>query len=76
MQKLTYIMIKKHILEDLRNHMQNENVYYTTNQYHNLTDEQIVAQIKEGDEKALSYLLEKYKNLVNVKVGKYFIIRC
>ena len=54
--------------------MQNENVYYTTNQYNNHTDEQIVSLIKEGDEKALSYLLEKYKNLVNVKVGKYFII--
>lgn len=54
--------------------MQNENVYYTTNPYDNNTDEQIVSRIKEGDEKALSYLLEKYKNLVNVKVGKYFII--
>lgn len=54
--------------------MQNENIYYTTNQYNNLTDEQIVSLIKNGDEKALSYLLEKYKNLVNVKVGKYFII--
>lgn len=54
--------------------MQNENIYYTTNQYHNLTDEQIVFLIKQGDEKALSYLLEKYKNLVNIKVGKYFII--
>ena len=53
--------------------MQNENIYYTTNQYNNLTDEQIVSLIKNGDEKALSYLLEKYKNLVNVKVGKYFI---
>lgn len=54
--------------------MQNENVFYTTNQYDNLTDEQIVSLIKQGDEKALSYLLEKYKNVVNVKVGKYFII--
>lgn len=54
--------------------MQNENVYYTTNPYDNNTDEQIVSRIKEGDEKALSYLLEKYRNLVNVKVGKYFII--
>ncbi len=54
--------------------MQNENVFYTTNQYSNLTDEQIVSLIKQGDEKALSYLLEKYKNLVNIKVGKYFII--
>ena len=54
--------------------MQNENVFYKTNQYNNLEDEQIVSLIKEGDERALSYLLEKYKNLVNVKVGKYFII--
>lgn len=54
--------------------MQNENVFYTTNQYNNLTDEQIVSRIKEGDENALSYLLEKYKNLVNIKVGKYFMI--
>ncbi len=54
--------------------MQNKNIYYTSNQYETLSDEQIVNQIKEGDEKALSYLLEKYKKLVNVKVGKYFII--
>lgn len=54
--------------------MQNENIYYTTNQYNQLTDEQIIVHIKEGDEKALSYLLEKYKNLVNAKIGKYFII--
>lgn len=54
--------------------MQNKHIYYTSNQYETLSDEQIVNQIKEGDEKALSYLLEKYKKLVNVKVGKYFII--
>lgn len=54
--------------------MQNENVFYTTNQYDNLTDEQVVSLIKQGDEKALSFLLEKYKNLVNMKVGRYFII--
>jgi len=54
--------------------MQNENIFYTTNQYTNLTDEQIVSLIKHGDEKALSFLLDKYKNLVNMKVGKYFII--
>lgn len=74
LRNLTYIILKKHILEVYKVHMQNENIYYTTNQYHNLTDEQIVFLIKQGDEKALSYLLEKYKNLVNIKVGKYFII--
>lgn len=54
--------------------MQKENVYYTTEKYGNLTDEQIISQIKEGDEQALSFLLEKYKDLVNSKLGKYFII--
>ena len=54
--------------------MQNENVFFTTDKYSNLTDEQIISQIKEGDEQALSFLLEKYKDLVNSKVGKYFII--
>lgn len=61
-------------MEVFRKHMQNENIFYTTEQYSNLTDEQVVSQIKQGDEKALSYLLEKYKNLVHMKVGKYFII--
>ena len=54
--------------------MQNKNIYYTTEKYANLTDEQIISQIKEGDEQALSFLLDKYKDLVNSKVGKYFII--
>ncbi len=54
--------------------MQNENLFYMTDQYNSYTDEQIVSLIKQGDEKALSYLLEKYKNLVNMKVGRYFII--
>ena len=39
-----------------------------------LSDEEIIAKIKDGDEKALTYLLEKYKELVNMKVGKYFLI--
>ena len=54
--------------------MQNSNIYYTTEKYANLTDEQIISQINEGDEQALSFLLDKYKDLVNSKVGKYFII--
>jgi len=54
--------------------MQNSNIYYTTEKYANLTDEQIISQIKEGDEQALTFLLDKYKDLVNTKVGKYFII--
>ena len=51
--------------------MQKDNVYYTTEKYINLTDEQIISQIKEGNEQALTFLLDKYKNLVNSKVSKY-----
>lgn len=54
--------------------MQNENIFFTTEKYNNLTDEEIISQIKQGDESALVYLLEKYKDIVNAKVGKYFII--
>ena len=43
--------------------MQNSNIYYTTEKYANLTDEQIISQIKEGDEQALSFLLDKYKKV-------------
>ena len=50
------------------------NVFFATNNYQNLTDEEIITQIKNGDEKALTYLLDKYKELVNMKVGKYFLI--
>ena len=54
--------------------MNKENVFFTTDQYGNLKDEEIISQIKSGDKDALSYLLEKYKNLVNIKVSKYFMI--
>lgn len=54
--------------------MQTGDVFFTTDKYCELTDEQIISQIKQGDEDALRYLLEKYKNLVNVKVSKYFIV--
>lgn len=54
--------------------MQEQNVFFATNKYQNQTDEEIIAEIKAGDEKALTYLLNKYKELVNIKVGKYFLI--
>ena len=54
--------------------MQEKNVFFATNKYMELSDEEIIAKIKDGDEKALTYLLEKYKELVNMKVGKYFLI--
>ena len=54
--------------------MQKENIFFNTNKYNNLKDEEIIVKIKQGDEQALTYLLEKYKDLVNVKVSKYFMV--
>lgn len=54
--------------------MQKKDVFFTTNKYNNLTDEQIIEKIHEGDDEALAYILEKYKELVNMKVSKYFIV--
>ena len=54
--------------------MHEKDVFFSTNKYENLTDEDIVTLVKTGDEKALTYLLEKYKELVNIKVGRYFLI--
>lgn len=45
------------------------------NDISNLSDEELVKQIKkENNKDALEYLLNKYKNVVNMKVSKYFII--
>ena len=55
--------------------MNNANVFYTTNKdYDNTKDEELIEIIKAGDEQAFDYLINKYKELVNMKVSKYFII--
>lgn len=50
------------------------NIYFSTNEYAKLKDEEIIRLIKQGDEKALSYLLDRYKELVNIKVSKFYIV--
>mgnify|MGYP001625054736 CR=1 FL=1 len=54
--------------------MQKENVFFSTNQFDNMTDEQVILEIQKGDKQALSYLMNKYKELVNIKVSKYFMV--
>lgn len=39
-----------------------------------LTDEELLALIKSDDKMALDCLIQRYKELVHMKVGKYFII--
>ena len=54
--------------------MQDENVFFSTDEYIKMTDEQIIEKIRQGDKQALTYLMDKYKEIVNIKVGKYFMI--
>ena len=44
------------------------------NDYTKMTDENVIAQIKQGDSKALDYIMEKYSELVNMKASKFFIV--
>lgn len=56
--------------------MKNANVFYSTNNkdYDNIKDEDLIKIIRSGNKQAFEYLLSKYKELVNAKVSKYFII--
>ena len=54
--------------------MQEENVFFSINEYGKMTDEEIIKEIRNGDKQALTYLMNKYKEIVNIKVGKYFMV--
>ena len=56
--------------------MEKANVFYSTDNkdYDNIKDEDLIEIIKSGDKNAFEYLINKYKELVNIKVSKYFII--
>ncbi len=54
--------------------MQKENVYFSVDKFDEMTDEQIITEVQKGDKQALSYIMNKYKELVNMKVSKYFMI--
>ncbi len=42
--------------------------------YEDLTDEEVVARCHEGDDRAVEFLLNKYKNFVRSKARSYFLI--
>ena len=44
------------------------------NEHSNMTDEGIIAKIKDGDNQALNYIMDKYSELVNMKASKFFIV--
>lgn len=45
-----------------------------SNEYQFLVDEEIVEFAREGDDAALEYLINKYKNFVRAKARSYFLI--
>lgn len=42
--------------------------------YSGITDDEVIELIRDGDELALEYIINKYKNLVKVKSRSYFIM--
>lgn len=42
--------------------------------HHQLTDEELVRDVRTGDQEALEYLIHKYKNFVRAKARSYFLI--
>lgn len=57
--------------------MENNGMLYSQvndQKYAYLTDEDLVRVIKDGDKTALEYLIVKYKDLVQMKVSRYYII--
>ena len=52
----------------------NHKVFYTSNDLESKKDEEILELIKQGNQDALNHLMNRYRELVNMKVSKYFMI--
>ena len=48
--------------------------YFTDNNFLQMQDEDLIKMIKSGDKSALEHLINRYKNLVNIKVSKYYMV--
>ncbi len=48
--------------------------YETVRQYDDMTDEDIVVDARDGQNDALEYLIQKYRNFVRAKARSYFLI--
>lgn len=51
-----------------------KSIYYFNNKYENLSDEELIEKIRLGDSEAQNFLLDKYRNLVNMKANRFFLI--
>lgn len=55
--------------------MNNNNVFFHSEiDYNKMTDEEVIDIAKTGNKQALDYLINKYRDLVNLRVNKYYII--
>lgn len=52
----------------------NRNFFSMKADYESKSDEEILRIIKQGNNEPIEYIMAKYKDLVNAKVSKYFII--
>ncbi len=48
--------------------------YSSDNELSQMKDEDLIEKIKAGNKSALEILINRYKNMVNIKVSKYYII--
>lgn len=53
--------------------MTNSNVFFSKEVYSDMTDEELIKRIKAEDKSALDFLIHKYKDIVNMKISKYYI---
>ena len=51
-----------------------KSIYYFNNKYEDLSEEELIEKIRLGDSEAQNFLLDKYKNLVNMKANRFFLI--
>ena len=54
--------------------MSNKKVYKFASKYDSMADEELICKIKSGDKSAQDALFERYKDIVNMKANKFFII--
>ncbi len=53
--------------------MTNSNVFFSKDIYEDITDEELLKRIKMNDKTALNYLINRYKDVVSMKVSKYYL---
>jgi len=54
--------------------MQKDDLYSFANKYEQTSDEELVSKIKLGDKSAQACLFERYKDIVNMKANRFYII--